>query len=329
MKQAIIAALVVMAVNAAAQEHARNEYISVKFAVDGKQLACDDLRVDLRLAGRHIVPRQAGQSFTVPSEFDKKSLESSPSQKVDVTVSCGDYTLAFPKLHPSWVSAGSWEVGIAYPLYAIERFRHSGALERGTWLSYLISECNGCDPGVVTTVSQSDPPAGLVDALQKEQPNASGGRGRNIAYALAVFNSEYQRNRDYLLSLLASCLSRPKESPEDDECNAELLDFIANLYWRGDEGLLAPLLQLADTRKDVILEIGTFYADLLDRHSSAALRGLSELPKEKQELVCRLACEDDLSIDSPKFERVSKSLREARNEVADRCLSATVVIRGR
>jgi len=245
-----------------------------------------------------------------------------------VSVRCGEYTLDFPRLHPSWVSAGQWEVGIAHPPYWIERFRRSAALEHGAWISYLISECNGCDPGVVTMVSQPNPPAQLVELLQKERENASGELARNIAYSLAVYNSEYQRNRNYLLSVLDGCLSRPRESPEDDECNAELLDFITNLYWRGDDGLLAPLLQAADTRKDVILEIGTFYADLLDRHIDAAIQGLRVLPREKQTLVCTLA-EDDLSFDSPQFERVRKNLREARSEVADRCLNARAAVGGR
>ena len=158
--------------------------------------------------------------------------------------------------------------------------------------------------------------------MRKEQPSSSGERARDIAYALAVFGIEYQTNRDRLLNLLGSCLSKPKESAEDDECGGELLDFVTNLYWRGDDALLAPLLQVADTRRDVIGEIGTFYADLLDRRSAVAFESIGKLPPEKQQLVCRLAYEDDLSADSPKRDRVMAFLRSAGGDVAARCSKA-------
>jgi len=320
--KSLIVALLVMAVGAASQERERNKFISVTFAVDGKSVTCDDLKVDLRLDNRHIAPKQTVHGFLIPSEFDKKSSGSLTDKKVDVSVSCGEYRLSFPELNSTWVSSGQWELGIAYPPYWIERFGWTNAVEQGTWLSYLSFECDGCDPGVFTTISHQTPPPAIVSRLRHEQTGASGGEARDIAYALAVFGSDYQRNRDYLVELLGSCLSRPKESPEDDVCDGKLLDYLTNLYWRGDNRLLEILLQSADSRKDVILEIGTFYANLLDRHMAAALQGLSLLPNEKQELICRLAGEDDLSIDSPKFERVKKNLGEAHNEVADRCLSA-------
>jgi hypothetical protein len=94
-------------------------------------------------------------------------------------------------------------------------------------------------PARCAFVSQPDPPAEMEDSMKKEQPNASGERARNIAYALAVYGFEYERNRDYLLRRLSNCLARPRESPENDECDGELLDFVTNLYWRGDDSLLA------------------------------------------------------------------------------------------
>lgn len=304
---------------AAQQDGEQDQFIAVKFTVDGTAVPCD-LKVDLYSDSHHIVPERIAHGFVVPSHFRKQSSAPPPQKELDVGVICGEYSLHF-EVNPSWVSAGQWEVGIAYPTYAIERFRRSAGLERGAWLSYLISECNGCDAGVVTMVAQPYPPAFVLSALQKEQPNASGERARDIAYALAVFNYQYQRNRDYLVSSLNRCLSRFRESPEDDVCNGELLDFITNLYWRGDDGLLALLLQIVDTRRDIILEIGTFYADLLDRRSAAVLQGLSILPNDKQELICRMAAQDELVMDSPEFERVRNRLRETHNDVADRCLA--------
>jgi hypothetical protein len=173
----------------------------------------------------------------------------------------------------------------------------------------------------VTFSSQPDPPADLSNTLRKEQQDASPERLRDIAYVLAVFDVDYQKNRDYLLSSLNHCLSKPKESPEDGVCDDDLLRFVANLYWRGDAALLVPLLQIAESRRDVIGDIGTFYTDLLDRRGVNALSAMGELTDEKQELVCKLA-DDDLRINSPKRERIKAFHRETRGAVAIHCLKA-------
>jgi hypothetical protein len=313
-------ATLLLVLSAAAQTRERDEFISVSFAVDGKKVACNDLKVELRLDARQILPKRTSGGFTVPTELNKTSSGSSPDKKIDVSVSCGEFTMNFPQLHPSWVSPGRWELGIAYPPYWIERFRYSTALEHGAWISYLVSECNDCDPGVVTTISHPTPPPSLLRRLRSEQPSASGEGARDIAYALAVFNDDYQQNRDYLMNLVTTCLSRPKDSPGDEVCDDKLLDYVTNLYWRGDNGLLDPLLQLADSRKDVIYEVGTFYGQLLDRHTSIALQGMRSLPIAKQQVICRLAGEDDFSMDPPKLERVVEGLHAAQDEVAERCL---------
>jgi hypothetical protein len=293
--------------------------IAFRFVVDGKLISCTST-VEFDLDGRAIVAESASRGFIVPAIFNKKPSEWPSDKTVQVKVSCGDYALNFPKLPPSWVSPGQWEVGIAYPPAWIERFGYLRAVEEGTWLSYLESECNSCDPGVFTTVSHPNPPASLIASLRREQPKSSGGRARDIAYALAVFDAEYQQNRDSLLDQLNVCLARPRESLEDDVCDGRVLDYVTNLYWRGDSTLLQPLLRLADSRKDVIHEIGRFYADLLDRRTETIVDGLSELVPEKQMVICQLAGEDEFSIDEPKLERVTERLRAIGNETAKQCL---------
>jgi hypothetical protein len=253
--------------------------VSFRFVVDGKPISCAST-VELRLDGRAIVAERTDGGFLVPVAFDKKSSEWPSDKTVEVKVICGEYVLNF-NLPPSWVSPGQWEVGIAYPPHWMERFGYLRAVEEGTWLSYLESECNGCDPGVFTTVSHPSPPASLIASLRREQPSSSGERARDIAYALAVFDAEYQQNRDFLLGRLNACIARPKESPEDEVCDGTLLDYVTNLYWRGDSTLLQPLLQLADSRKDVIHEIGRFYADLLDRHTATTVDELGKLAQEE------------------------------------------------
>ncbi len=228
--------------------------------------------------------------------------------------------MSFSGLYPSWVLAGSWEAGISYPTSWFDSMNHSTAPEEGAWASYLVAECNDCDPGVVVTVTHPDVPPDLVDQLRKEQSSDVGERARNVAFALAIFKSDYETNRDFLLKLLRVCLSRPRNSAEDDVCDTKLVDEIANLYWRGDAELLQPLLNAADRRDDVLGEAGGFYSDLLDRRTALVVGELRKLPEEKQRMVCEMAATDDLRFDSPKLDRVMKNLRATGDDVAERCI---------
>jgi len=71
----------------------------------------------------------------------------------------------------------------------------------------------------------------------------------------------------------------------------------------------------------VIDDIGTFYADLLDRRGVIVLSAMIKLSDDKQRVVCKLA-DDDLRLNSPKRERIKAFLRKARGAAAVQCLSA-------
>ena len=294
-------------------------FISLRFEIDGTAARCDDFQVQLRFNGESLHPKQNGQRFEVPEVFKVPATSWREDQRVDISLACQGHTLTFPGQHPAFIRDGDWKFGIAYPLYALSEYGYTHEFDRGTWLGYLIFEG---EPGEFTLTSQTDPPDGLPDSLLKEQPHALPDRTRDIAYMLAVFNVDYRKNRDYLLSSLNNCLSRPKDSPENDVCDSDLFSFVANLYWRGDSGLMEPLLQIAESRKDVIGSIGTFYADLLDRQDGTALAVMRELPDAKQQLVCSLADEDDLTFDPPKKMRIKSLLDDAKDTTASRCSSA-------
>lgn len=313
-----IAAFLSLAVNLSGQKHP-DEYISVAFSIDGKKAACGSFKAELRLNGSIIQPKQVGQRFEVPDEFKKPAPEWSDNDKVDINLSCNGHDLIFPKQHPAFIRDGSWELGIAHPLYALREYGYTHEFDRGTSLGYLIFQG---EPGIVTFTSGPDSSADKINALQREQAEASGERARDIAYELAVFHVDYQKNREYLLSVLNRCLSRPKDSAEDDECSSDLMEFIVNLYWRGDDVLLPTLLRVADSRKDVISEIGSYYSDLLTRRGKSAIEALESLPEEQQIKICKLAFDDDLESNSPKLSQVQNFLRDENRPAATRCLSA-------
>lgn len=312
-------ALVLGLLAAASAQSQSKPSIAVSFVVDGKPARCTPFGVELSLNGKIIRPNHHGQSFEVPGAFRKSPLHWRDDQRVDISLTCNENIFVFPNLHPALVGQSDWELGMARPPYSMERFRRTDALEHGAWLSYLLFQG---EPGVETFVSQPDPPADVADAMLIEQVTASGERKRDIAYALAVFGIDYQTNRDYLLSVLKSCLSRLNGWPEDDECDGDLLDFVTNLYWRGDDALLDVLLEASDTRRDVIGEIGTFYADLLDRRGAIFLDSIRPLLPEQQELICKLASRDDLRHKSPERNRVIAFLKATRSEAATGCLAA-------
>jgi hypothetical protein len=312
--------LLVPAASMTAQDLALNNSISVKFVVDGKAVPCDP-KVDLSLNGQKIVPKMAGHSFTVPAAFNKRDAGWSADDHVDATISCGEYTVNVPQLSPAFVAAGGWEAGIANPPYWFEKFSHTPEIEKGAWISYIDFECDDCEPAIVVSVSHSEPLPPVVESLRKEQPLAKGVRARDIAYALAVFKQDYQRNREYLLAFFNACLAKSSESSDDDDdlCDDRLQDYLINLYWRGDDALLAPLLKAAGNEPRFVRGLGYFYGDLLDRRTAAALQGLKRLSREKQQTVCDMAGEDEFSVDSQKLEALGNHL-PADDAVAMSCL---------
>ncbi len=312
------ALMLVSMANASAQSKP-DGFIAVSFSIDGTPARCDGFQVELRLNGESIRPKPIGQRFEIPDAFKGPASRWNDGQRVDISLTCSGHTLAFPNQHPAFVREGDWQLGIAHPLYALKEYGYTHEFDHGAWLGYLVFEG---EPGVVTFSSQPDPPAKVSDALRNEQLNASPERRRDIAYVLAVFNVEYEKNRDVLVSSLNNCISRPKETSEDDLCDGDLLSFVTNLYWRGDSALLTPLLLIAESRRDVIGDIGTFYADLLDRRGAIALTAMGELSDDKQQLVCRLADADDLSVNPPKRARVIAFLRRASGAAAAQCLRA-------
>ncbi len=296
-----------------------NNFVNVSFTVDGKPSPCDGFQVQLQMDGKSFIPKVSGERFEVPEKFREHRKSWNIDERVDISLTCNGLTLVFPHQHPGFLTDADWRLGVAYPLYAAKEYGYTHEFDRGAWMGYLIFEG---EPGVVTFSAQDNVPSEVSAAMQREQAAASAERRRDIAYVLAVFRVQYQNNRDYLLSLLHSCLARPKQSPEDDLCNDDLVKFITNLYWRGDSELLAPLVQVAETRRDVIDEIGNFYADLLARKGDEMLDAMSQLPDEKQQLVCKLAYEDDLSMDAPRRKRVMAFLLKVSTAPASRCLAA-------
>jgi hypothetical protein len=295
--------------------------IAVKFVVDGQPMPCKVLRIRLSPGTEVLTPVRVPDGFLVPKEIlDAYAAEPTRVQSnVSAEVACDERTVAVGGLYPAQVLPGQWTVGIAYPTTWFDS--PSGAPEQGAWVTYVVTECNDCDPGIVVSRVHSDVPAGEILKLQAE-PNKSAERERDVAYALAVFGADYQTNRDHIVKILRECLERPPNSPEDDVCDERLVQYIANLYWRGDGELLHLLVDIAEPRADMVDGAGRFYADLFDRRPDMAVVALSSISQQKQGIVCTMAFDSDLRFDGPKFDRVASKLRNIGTDVGQRCLDA-------
>jgi hypothetical protein len=256
----------------------------------------------------------------VPKQILKAYASKRHRYKADVgaNVSCDDYAVNFVGLYPVRALPGFWTAGISYPTSWFDE--PEVVPEVGAWVSYLETECNGCDPGVIEWKAHSDIPQALLESLRKEQPSAEGRRARDIAYALAVFGVEYEANRDSLLKRLDKCLGPGIGSVDDESCDEGLFNELENLYWRGDTSLLQPLLQVSDRDGDVVDLAGRFYADLLEARTEIALTGMEQLPLRKQRSVCERSVKDDLDLDPPKLARVEAKLQASGSDLALACL---------
>jgi hypothetical protein len=296
--------------------------IEVKFVVDGKTIPCSDLSLTLSIGNQEIVAVRTKDGFEVPQAILSEYADDSSRRRanVEAKIACGEHSVIATGLYPAQVLPGNWEVGIAHPTSWFDS--PAGAPEIGTWVSYIVSECNGCDPGIVISQVHPDVAQTEIQHLRDEQRESSGERARDVAYALAVFDSDYRINRDRLVTTLSQCLARPVNSPEDDVCNGRLVQYLANLYWRGDNELLLVLIEMAQRLDAMVDQAGTFFADLLDRRTQIALNELGSVSEEKQRLVCAMALDNDLGMDPPKLERVTSNLRRVGTETGRRCLDA-------
>jgi hypothetical protein len=323
-KKIVIGIVLSMATtNLVAQSSAVKPRISVIFAIDGETVLCENLKVELRLDHRLIPVKMSDHGFIIPELFKQlyDSPQSCEKNNIDIRINCGEYMVEFPGECPVRVSPGVWKAGISYPPFRYDYGTGSTNLfEQGMWLSYVDWDSDGCEPCVVSTISHPDIPVNVVDRLRREQPVASGERARDVAYALAVFKVEYDRNRNYLLNLLDQCLSLPIKTPNGDLCDSNLGDYLINLYWRGDGALLQRLLQMADSQSKAVDNDSYFYSEMLEQRTAVFLQGLDGLPFDKQKVICKLAGDDDLSMNFPKEERVLKQLKAIGGNPATRCI---------
>ena len=176
------------------------------------------------------------------------------------------------------------------------------------------------NPHKVENVRPSDRDA-VVKQLRAAQAHATGERLQQTAFLLALLNSDYEKNRDYLVHTLRGCTTETIRYGCDTNTGA----FLMVLFERGHEDALRPLMLYGtDSYNAELAEmVGDFLATTLSKHSDDFLNALRDFPTRKQTKVCGFASAGDGSGMAPAdLQRVRKILKKQRDPVAIRCLDA-------
>lgn len=156
-----------------------------------------------------------------------------------------------------------------------------------------------------------------IHRLNEQKKNANGKRLQEISFLLAVLGSDYEKNRDYLLSLLNSCTSGKGICDEDPGA------YLVNLYRRGHNELLPPLLDAGKTRHAALAELlGSFYSSVITQTPNAFIAGIKTRPQPEQKTLCYMAGAGDGSGMPPAdVAKVQKVLRGSNDKTAKDCLA--------
>jgi hypothetical protein len=157
-----------------------------------------------------------------------------------------------------------------------------------------------------------------VKQLQVAQKRATGERSQEVAFLLAAYGSDYEKNRDYLIHILRGCSSPSIKLGCNDNTGA----FLIVLYERGHKELLEPLMLVGKDTNGAALaeEVGDFCSVVLLKSPAEFLDTIRRFPPRTQRQVCELAGAGDGGGMAPAdLKRVRKQLTAKSDEVATRC----------
>lgn len=194
---------------------------------------------------------------------------------------------------------------------------------------YGNAEANPSDPqDILFQLAPEDVPPSSLNLRSLEKARAirllrgvkrdETGRHRQLAiYLLATLGQDYERNRDALLRIWQGCAVKDSTS----ECTEDTADFLLKLYVQGHKELLRPLLE-GGPNSDAALaeELGTFFADQLEKNPNGFLTALASFPPRQQAAICELGGGTDGGGMGPEAERkVLHNLNRFGGKIAARC----------
>lgn len=160
-----------------------------------------------------------------------------------------------------------------------------------------------------------------VRQLQSEQKQASAKRRQELAFLLAAMDSDYEKNRDYLVHILRGCTDPSIKFG----CDLDTGGFLIALYERGHKDVLKPLMLYGkDSYNAALAEmLGAFYSDVLAERASEFLDTIRGFTPRTQARLCELAgTGDGGGIAKKDLQKARKALKAIGDEIAMKCLRA-------
>lgn len=161
----------------------------------------------------------------------------------------------------------------------------------------------------------------VISQLQSAQRKATGMRAQEVTFLLAAYNSDYQKNRDYLVHVLRGCATHSVQFGCDEITGA----FLEALYQRGHKDVLKPLMLYGKDSYNASLAelLGDFCSRVLANHTDEFLGAIRSMTPKDQRKVCEFAGSADGGGMNPKnLQQVRKNLKRINDDLALRCLRA-------
>ena len=160
-----------------------------------------------------------------------------------------------------------------------------------------------------------------IKQLRSAQKTASDERSAEIAFLLAAYDSDYDKNRDSLIDNLRGCTTPAIKSG----CDGRIADYLIALYERGHKEILKPLMLIGkDSYSAVVSEgVGGFSSELLTNSPTEFFDTIRTFTPQAQEQLCDLAgTADGGGMSANNLLRVRKELTMRGDELSLTCLRA-------
>ncbi len=160
-----------------------------------------------------------------------------------------------------------------------------------------------------------------VKDLRSVQNAAGGARAVQVAFLLAAYDSNYDKNRDYLIANLRGCTHPGLKSG----CDEKIADYLIVLYERGHKDVLKPLMLVGkDSFSPVVAEsLGGFFANLVTDGPAEFFDTIRHFPAQTQNQLCDLAgTAHGGGMSVTQLEQVGKELKARGDDLSLTCLDA-------
>jgi hypothetical protein len=176
------------------------------------------------------------------------------------------------------------------------------------------------DPHRLVNPSPAEKSAAIRE-LRSDQTTASGARAVQVAFLLAANDSNYDKNRDYLVANLRGCTTPGIKSG----CDAKIADYLSVLYQRGHKDVLKPLMLVGkDSFSPVVASsLGGFFSNLVTDSPAEFFDAIRRFPSQTQTQLCDLAgTGSGGGMSADKLQQVRKELKARGDDVSLACLDA-------